>query len=103
MQHKLWFSLAQKGRINMKVILIIVLLILNIPVYKYLFNLFFHDLYDFTECLRYLGTWDYISLAKGEYLKDQLHEAKVIFYFFCCAVIVVIEYFLISIILNKIL
>lgn len=86
----------------MKVILIIFLLVLNIPVYKYLFNKFFDTIYDFNECLRYLLTHDLISLSRGEYLKDQWHETKFMFFIFCCISAVGIEYLVIYIILYKV-
>lgn len=79
----------------MKVVLIILLLVFNIPVYKRLFNLFFYDLFDFKECLRHLATPDFMSLFVGEYWKDKWNEFKVMFYFFCCVMIVGIEYLII--------
>jgi hypothetical protein len=86
----------------MNVILIILILIVNIPIYKHLFNLFFDDYFDFTECLRYLTTPDFISLFRGEYWEDQWHETKVFFYFLSNALIVSVEYLIIHTILSKI-
>lgn len=75
----------------MKVLLIIFLLILNIPICKYLFNLFFYDFFDFKKCLRYIATYDFISLSRGKYLKDQWYETKVLFYFFFYSATIDIE------------
>lgn len=77
-------------------IVVLVLLVLNIPVYKFLFKFFFDDIDEFYECLRYLFTPDIISLFRREYWKDHRHEFKLGIYIFCCASIVGFEYLIIS-------
>ncbi len=84
----------------MKVILIIVLIVVNIPIYKYLFNVFFEGIDDFKESLRYLLKPDIISLFEGEYWKDRGHEFKLALFIFSCVVIVWLEYVFVSIILG---
>jgi hypothetical protein len=62
-------------------IIVIVLIVLNIPLYKLIFKLFFKDSEDFSESLKYSFTPDIISLFRGEYWKDQMGQAKLSFLF----------------------
>jgi len=64
----------------MELILVVVLLIMNIPIYKFIFNLIFVSTEDFQESLRYVFTPDLISLFRGEYAKDWYGEMKVQFF-----------------------
>lgn len=80
----------------MKGIIILVLLIINIPVYKCISKLFFEDYDDFLQSIRYSFTPDLFSLFKGEYWKDRVSEMKLGFFIFSCAIVVIFEYLIIT-------
>ncbi|WP_234340163.1 hypothetical protein [Gorillibacterium timonense] len=70
----------------------LVLLVANIPVYRYLFRVFFGSRDEFREAVKYSFTPDLLSLFRGRYWKDQFGEAKLSFFFFCCVMAVVVEF-----------
>jgi hypothetical protein len=84
----------------MKIALLIVLLIANIPIYKFLKNHFFEDDNDFNESLNYLFIPNIISLFRGEYGKDLYAEFRFAFLFLLSIAAVSIEYFIIAGILS---
>ncbi|MEK4260439.1 MULTISPECIES: hypothetical protein [Paenibacillus] len=51
----------------MSLVMIILLLFLNIPVYRFLFRVFFVDNDDYNESIRHTFTPNIISLFRGEY------------------------------------
>lgn len=82
-----------------ELIMVIVLLLLNIPIYKFIFRIFFEDEIDYNESIRHTFTPNIISLFRGEYWKDRINTARLQFYILICVGIVVLEYF----ILNKLI
>ncbi|NIK79761.1 hypothetical protein FHS15_004928 [Paenibacillus castaneae] len=84
---------------NYELIMIIVLLFLNIPIYKFLFRIFFEDENDYNESIRHTFTPNIISLFRGEYWRDRTNTARLQFYILICIGIVVLEY----IVLNKLI
>lgn len=80
----------------MEIIIIIILLAVNLPVYKYVFGLFFDSKEDFDEAIRYVFTPNIFSLFKGEYMKDRFSEMKVGFFVACCLLIILVEFFIIN-------
>lgn len=82
-----------------ELIMVIVLLLLNIPIYKFIFRIFFEDEGDYNESIRHTFTPNIISLFRGEYWKDRINTARLQFYILICVGIVVLEYF----ILNKLI
>ncbi len=80
----------------MTMFLLIVLVIINYPIYKLLFNQFFDSSEDFYECLRYYFTPDLFSLFRGEYLKDRFSEMRLGFFILLCGVFVFIEFIVIK-------
>lgn len=84
----------------MAIILVIGLAILNIPVYKFIFNLLFPYPGDFNEAMRYVFTWDMISLFRGEYGRDRMAELKVSFLFMGCLLVTGVEFMVVSGILS---
>lgn len=76
----------------MKVLGVLVLIVLNIPVYKRLINTFFENTADFYECIRYVLTPNLFSFFRGEYLRDVYSEFKFGLYMIACGVVVFIEY-----------
>lgn len=78
-------------------VMIIVLLLLNIPIYNFLFRFFFENEHDYNESIRHTFTPNIISLFRGEYWRDRFNTARLQFYILICIGVVVLEY----IMLNK--
>ena len=77
---------------SLELVMIILLLFLNIPVYKLLFRVFFVDNDDYNESIRHTFTPNIISLFRGEYWKDRMNTARLQFFIIICGGIVVLEY-----------
>ncbi|CAH1057757.1 hypothetical protein [Paenibacillus pseudetheri] len=77
---------------SLELVMIILLLFLNIPVYKFLFRVFFVDNDDYNETVRHTFTPNIISLFRGEYWKDRMNTARLQFFIIICGGIVVLEY-----------
>ncbi|MTI47947.1 hypothetical protein [Sporosalibacterium faouarense] len=86
----------------MNVAIIGILLIINIPIYKFIFKGFFYDIEDFKESLGYIFTPDLFSLFRGKYWQDRMSEMKAGGFIFLCIVITVLEFFLIQYIFEAI-
>ncbi|MCH4887807.1 hypothetical protein EZV73_09495 [Acidaminobacter sp. JC074] len=84
----------------MKFILIVILVVINFPLYKRVFNFMFESMEDFNESLRYVFTPDIFSLFKGEYMRDYLGELKIGMFLMICGVLVFLEYYLISLLFG---
>lgn len=82
-----------------ELVTIIVLFLLNIPIYKFLFRIFFVDENDYNESIRHTFTPNIISFFRGEYWKDRINTARLQFFILICIGIVVLEYIL----LNKLI
>lgn len=80
----------------MSVIIFLILLILNIPIYTKLFGLFFEDTDEFYEAVKYSFIPDLFSFFKGEYSKDFFLSFKLSFFFFTSFGLVGLEYLVIS-------
>lgn len=85
---------------ELNAIIVIVLLIVNIPLYKIIFRLIFRDYDDFEEAVKYSFTPDIYSLFKGRYWKDQIGEAKLSFFALACIIAIVVEYSIIKALIN---
>lgn len=72
-------------------ILIIILLLVNIPVYKWIYRSIFKDSDDFRESVEYSITPDIFSLFQGRFLKDWLGEAKLSFFVISCTLVTGVE------------
>lgn len=83
------------------VILFVILLFVNIPVYKFYFSKIFRDSDDFNESIKYSFRPDLFSLFKGEYFKDQIGEFKLGIFIFACIFTVVIEFLAIKTIAER--
>ncbi|KAB3531399.1 hypothetical protein [Alkaliphilus serpentinus] len=79
----------------MEIILIIILAIINIPVYKYIKEWLFESDEEFREAFKFLITPDVFSLFKGRYLRDRIAEFKLGLLFFLCVITIAIEFYLI--------
>lgn len=86
--------------VNIKALLIIVLVLLNIPVYRKIFYFIFRDSDDFRESVRYSFTPDIFSLFRGRYWKDQMGELKLSIFIMACIAVVALEYLIIGSLLN---
>ena len=80
----------------MNTTVLIILAIVNIPLYLLLGKWIFKDWRGFAECLRFWLTPNIISLFRGEYAQDWWSEMKLFFYLLCCGVCVAAEYALIA-------
>lgn len=79
---------------------ILILIILNIPVYKWIFKQFFKTGDEFAEAVKYNFTPDIVSLFKGNYRKDRIAEFKLGAFVFCCIVLTALEYGVVKFIYN---
>lgn len=86
----------------MKILILIVLGILNIPVYKWSFKKIFGSKEVFYECLKYDFTPDLISLFRGELLKDMAAEYRLSGFILLNVIVFMTEYFLLNGILSLI-
>jgi hypothetical protein len=80
---------------NVQLVILIVLLFLNIPLYKALFRLFFVDDNDYNQSIKHVFTPNIISLFRGEYWQDRLNTLRLQFFVLLCIGIVFLEFFLI--------
>ncbi|MCT4595861.1 MAG: hypothetical protein N4A57_16565 [Anaeromicrobium sp.] len=87
----------------MELIIILGLIIINIPAYKYLYNKFFFSIEDFLECIRYCFIPNWISFIGGEYWDDIASQMRFGMFIFCCVAIVGLQYLGIKIIWNIIM
>ena len=86
--------------IDIEAFIMVVLLIVNIPLYKIIFKPMFRDSDDFKESVRYSFTPDLFSLFRGQYWKDQIGEAKLSFFIIACISAIAFEYFIIKAVIG---
>lgn len=79
----------------MEFIIAVVLILLNIPVYKVLYKLIFKDYDDFKESIHYSFIPNIVSLFRGEYCRDRIAEFKLSLLIAGCVIIVIGEFFLV--------
>lgn len=81
---------------NWNILILILLLVINYPVYRFLFNWFFYDEDEFEESVRYSFTPNFISFFRGEYWKDKFSTMRLKVYTISCIAVVVLEFVLIN-------
>ncbi|WP_028551565.1 hypothetical protein [Paenibacillus sp. UNC451MF] len=81
---------------NWSILILILLFIINYPVYRFIFKLFFYDADEFEESVRYSFTPNFISFFRGEYWKDKFSTVKLQAYSLVCIIVVVLEFALIN-------
>lgn len=86
----------------MDTILFLILLIANIPIYKWIYKSVFKNSEDFKDAVNYTFTPDIFSLFKGSFWKHQVGEAKFSFFIFTCIMAIVVEFAVIKSIINAI-
>ena len=79
----------------MQAILIIVLILVNTPLYVFLFKVIFPNKGDFAESVGYSFMPDIFSLFRGKLFEDWAASFKLSAFLFCCIGAVVGEYALI--------
>lgn len=84
----------------MDAIIIIILLVVNIPVYKIISKFIFKDSDDFKESVQYSFTPDIFSLFKGRFWKDQIGESKLSIFLLLCFMAIAIEFMVIKAIIG---
>ncbi|GAA4849107.1 hypothetical protein GCM10023310_29310 [Paenibacillus vulneris] len=85
---------------NWNILIIIVLLVINYPLYRFLFSLFFYDEDEFEQSVKYSFTPNFISFFRGEYWKDKFSTMRLQAYSTTCILLVVIEFAIIHYILQ---
>lgn len=78
------------------VIILIMLFVINYPVYRLLFRWFFYDEDEFAESVTYSFTPNFISFFRGEYWKDKFSTMKLRVYTIACIAVVVLELIIVT-------
>ena len=78
------------------IVIIIVLVLVNIPLYLLIGKVFFGGWEDFWDAVKFWLTPDLFSLFKGEYWEDCWAEMKLGFFIIACGGCVFGEYMLIQ-------
>ncbi|ARN57586.1 hypothetical protein [Sedimentisphaera salicampi] len=76
--------------------ILIILAVLNLPVYFFLGWVIFDDWEGFVDSVKYIVTSDWISALRGEYYDDAWGEIKFLYFLATCAAAVFGEYLLIE-------
>ncbi|HKL76427.1 MAG TPA: hypothetical protein VJ881_10215 [Halanaerobiales bacterium] len=84
----------------MKFILILILLFLNIPLFKLIYRKIFIDKDDLKESVKYSVIPDIYSLFKGNFFKDIFGEFKLKVFLITCIIIIGLEFVIIKNILS---
>ncbi len=77
-------------------IFIIILVVINFPVYRFVYRLIFSDPEDFDESIKYSFTPDFLSFFRGKYWQDKWGTFKLRMYILLCLAIVLLEYVLLN-------
>jgi len=79
----------------------IVLSVVNIPVYALLARIFFSNLDEMRQAVRFRPTPGFLFLFRGEYWKDWRAELKLVSFMILCAVAVYGEYLAIQALVRR--
>ncbi|KPV56338.1 hypothetical protein QJ48_28280 [Paenibacillus sp. A3] len=77
-------------------IFIIALVIINFPVFRFIYRLIFSNPEDFDESVKYSFTPNLISFFRGKYWQDKWGTFKLRMYILLCLAVVALEYMLLS-------
>jgi hypothetical protein len=80
----------------MSIILVVILVIINIPVYGILATMLFGRKGGFRHALQYLFVPPFVSALKGEFWDDMWAKERLIIWLGLCAIVVISEYKLIE-------
>lgn len=86
----------------MRVWILLGLVVLNIPVYRWAWKWAFGDYREFVECLKYWFMPDVISMLRGEYWRDFWGETKLFLFLIVCVGAVALEFLAIVMVLDLI-
>lgn len=81
---------------NWDIMIVIILFILNIPVFKFIYRMFFSDPNEYNESVRYTFTPNIVSLFRGQYWKDKIGTARLQFFILLCLLVIFLEYTLVN-------
>ncbi|WP_088835228.1 hypothetical protein [Paenibacillus tyrfis] len=81
-------------------IFIFILVILNFPVYRFIYKLIFSDPEDFDESVKFSFTPDFISFFRGKYWQDKWGTFKLRMYIFLCLAVVLLEYMAVDMVMG---
>ena len=76
--------------------LLLILMIINLPLYYYIGKRFYDSWADFTDALRYLFQPGWLSAMRGEFSEDFWETLKLYCYVATCAAFVAIQYLIFS-------
>lgn len=76
--------------------LLIILAIINTPLYYYIGTIFYNTVDEFTDGIRYVFQPDWLSASRGEHADDIWESVKVYIYVLTCASVVTMQYKLFS-------
>lgn len=72
--------------------LLVILAVINIPVYYFIGKVFYKSWYEFTEGLRFLFQPGWLSVIRGEFTDDFWETLKLYAFFIFCATAVIVQY-----------
>lgn len=72
--------------------LLIILAVINVPLYYYIGKMFYKTWADFTEALRYLFQPGWLSAIRGEFTEDFWETIKLYLFSGACALLVTAQY-----------
>ncbi|GIP39372.1 hypothetical protein J31TS4_26520 [Paenibacillus sp. J31TS4] len=75
--------------------ILVVLFLVNLPVYNWLHRLLFRNDQEFRQSMRYILTPDLISLFRGRFWQDLRGETRLKLFFFLCIAVTFIEFALV--------
>jgi hypothetical protein len=78
--------------IKINVVLLVVLGVLNVPLYVLIGRVLFEDWSGFWESIKFWLTPNFISFFRGEYWDDVWSELKLWYFVVLCVIAVVVEY-----------
>lgn len=82
--------------------MVIVLFLLNIPIFKLIYSYSLENKEGAKESFKYLFTPDLFSFIKGEYAKDRAAELRIYLFLFLCFIIIAVEFIIGEAIIEKI-
>lgn len=83
-------------KIEIQALIILVLVALNWPIFRQIANYLFQDAADMKKSVRSVVTPDIVSLFRGEFLKDLLGEAKLVFFMMSCIGLLFMEFWFVK-------
>jgi len=86
--------------LSFDIAIVLILLLLNIPIYRKMYRWFFANDDEYSESVRYTFTPNIVSFFRGEYWKDRFATARLNFFILACVIVIFVEYLIVSKIVN---